>query len=409
MANTIWNLASTLFYHAGTLVILALLLSKLGLFRRLVAARKTTLPEKLALSALFGAAGVLGTLLGIPLRGAVVNSRVVGVFVGGLLGGPLVGALSGAIAGIHRYAIDAHGVSSAACMAATFLEGAAAGLLSRSFRRSGRKWLFALAAGALAEALHMGLVAAVAREAPALRALLAQIFLPMILVNAAGIGLVIAIVEDIFRSQERASAQARAELRALQAQIRPHFFLNALNAIRSLTRTDPDRARELLADLGVFFRKTIQPNEATVPLDKEIEHVSVYLDIEKARFGDRLRVDIDIPDSVKPRIPPLILQPIVENAVKHGIQPLDRTGTVSIAARRENGNVRITVHDDGCGIEPGALGGILGPGRNGESIGLANINQRLVSLFGAGHELAIRSSRGEGTTVTMLIPDGQES
>lgn len=558
----IWKLLVTLFYHTGVLVIVALLLSKVKLFRRLVADKDLSPSEKIALAALFGAIGVLGTYTGISIQGAIVNSRVVGIFVGGLLGGPFIGFVAGSIAGLHRYFLDPYGLTSFACMTGTIVEGAIAGLLRKPFHRSERKWLFAMTAGAMAQTVHMGLIPLLSPPLEEFEKVVAVIFIPMILVNSVGVGLIVAIAEGAFREQERLAAdQARAflsianktiqyfrkgfnretalgtaevllgmtafaevvitdtekvlartggrgeadwgaaagndldlpcrevlesgrfrvvekpvagegvrrsgpavivplkekdavvgtlklhkdaafsgaeielalglaslfstqielsriehaermlaaaELKALQAQINPHFFFNAMNTILSLIRTDPDRARELLAGLSVFLRRNIRRDLSSIPLDEEIEHVSVYLEIEKARFGDKLQVEIDIPAAVKPRVPPLILQPIVENAVKHGIRPLDRPGKICIRARRENGNVKITVHDDGLGMESGRLEGLLDAKRNGASIGLVNVNERLVGLFGPGHALAVSSSREEGTTVTLLIPDGRE-
>ena len=211
---------------------------------------------------------------------------------------------------------------------------------------------------------------------------------------------------EVSKLENQNKLLAKAELLALQAQINPHFLFNAINTIANLTRTQPDKAHELLIHLGSFFRKNLSVQDELVPLSQEMEQVDSYLKIERARFGDKLEIIMDIPEDLDCLIPPLSLQPIVENAVKHGIQKKVEQGWVMIQARDEGNLVEITVRDNGCGITEKELAQLFQEQKESHSIGLININKRLVNLFGEDYALSLSSGQGEGTVVTLRIPKG---
>jgi two-component system, LytTR family, sensor histidine kinase LytS len=201
-----------------------------------------------------------------------------------------------------------------------------------------------------------------------------------------------------------------AEIKALQAQINPHFLFNAINTIISHVRTSPETAAELLQKLAEFFRRNINPGAENVTLGKELEHCAAYIGIEKARFEDRLKVTCEVETAAMGcKLPPLILQPLVENALKHGILPQEFGGEVIISARRVNGSVEVSVTDDGLGMEEAYVSDLFtdasGPaGSNGRSIGLSNVNARLIAHYGKESGLSVMSSPGTGTTVSFIIP-----
>ena len=201
---------------------------------------------------------------------------------------------------------------------------------------------------------------------------------------------------------EIAHAATTAELRALRAQIHPHFLFNALNTISSFCRTNPDKARNLIINLSNFFRQTLRKEEDFVPLEEEIVFISSYLEIEKARFGDRLRLDIEIPQSImKIKMPVFVLQPLIENSIKHGILPRITGGSVLIKASEVNNEILFTVEDTGVGMSTEKLNQVINdcPG-----IGLNNVNKRLKLLYGEGNTLKIITSPSSGTKITFLIP-----
>ncbi len=197
----------------------------------------------------------------------------------------------------------------------------------------------------------------------------------------------------------------RAEVAFLQSQIKPHFFYNVLNTIVSLCYTDSQKAGNLLTEFSNYLRSSfdIKENLMFTSLQQELNLVKSYVVIEQARFGERLQVAYDIDASVLPcKIPPLIIQPLVENAVRHGLMGKESGGNIVIAAHREEDNVVIRVHDDGVGIPADILPDLLSSKQEGVGVGLQNINRRLLSCF--GNSLLITSSSGNGTVVTITIP-----
>jgi len=194
------------------------------------------------------------------------------------------------------------------------------------------------------------------------------------------------------------------ELKALQAQINPHFLFNTINTIAMLIRTDPATARELLREFASFYRRMLEDNEGPIPLRQELEYALTYLRFEQARFGERLRVFEQIdPAILGIEVPAFILQPLVENCVQHGTKP-DVPLTITLAGRRDGGVIRIRVADDGAGILPEDLPRVLEAGfGKGLGIALKNVDDRLKGHFGSASGLAVESVRGKGTTVTMTI------
>ena len=197
----------------------------------------------------------------------------------------------------------------------------------------------------------------------------------------------------------------RNEVAFLQSQIKPHFFYNVLNTIVSLCYTDSQKAGKLLAEFSNYLRRSfdIKENLLLTNLEKELELVKSYIVIEQARFGERVSVAYDIDAAVLScQIPPLIIQPLVENAVRHGLMGREEGGHIVVTARKENSDVIITVRDDGVGIPADQLPDIVTGKREAAGVGLRNINRRLFSSFGAG--LRITSQLGKGTLVTMTLP-----
>ena len=179
------------------------MLSRLGLFRKLVSKKEISLGDKVILSLIFGIFGIIGTYTGIHIQGAIANSRVIGVFVGGLLGGPFVGILSGIIAGGHRYLIDIGGFTAVACAVSTISEGILAGMLKRRMERSSHRFTIALLAGFAAEIMQMGIILLLAKPYESALELVDIIGIPMILANGIGIAVFIAIVDSVLHGMEK--------------------------------------------------------------------------------------------------------------------------------------------------------------------------------------------------------------
>jgi two-component system LytT family sensor kinase len=196
---------------------------------------------------------------------------------------------------------------------------------------------------------------------------------------------------------------ASAELRALRAQISPHFIYNALAAVASYIHSRPEEARELLTDFAEFTRYAFRRERPHVHLADELTYVEKYLRLERARFGDRLQVRLEVaPEILQAVVPVLSLQPLVENAVRHGVEPRSGTAQVTIVGRDLGADVELRVSDDGPGLDGAAARSALDG--SGGGIGLPNVHSRLQATFGPGYGLEIESEPGDGTTVVMTLP-----
>jgi two-component system LytT family sensor kinase len=197
---------------------------------------------------------------------------------------------------------------------------------------------------------------------------------------------------------------AQAELRALRAQISPHFIYNALAAVAGDIHVRPEEARELLIDFAEFTRYLFRDGRSYVTLGEELDHVERYLRLEQARFRDSLHVTLDVPaDTRGAVVPAMSVQPLVENAVRHGVERRAGTGRIVIEARVVHGDVELSVSDDGSGIEPELVPLVLAGAGGG--IGLSNVDARLRATFGDRYALRIDSRVGEGTTAIMTVPN----
>jgi two-component system sensor histidine kinase LytS len=196
---------------------------------------------------------------------------------------------------------------------------------------------------------------------------------------------------------------AKSELKALQAQINPHFLFNALNTIASFIRTNPDSARNLIFNLCDYIRQNMQISQDEIPLTKEIAHIKSYLAIERARFGDKIEVIFDIDNKLDFKVPPLILQPIVENSVKHGMKGMNEGIRIRISVEAINDYYNLVVEDNGIGIDKKIIEDIKRD-ENGQSIGLVNVDKRLKCKYGSNYGLDIVSKRKKGTIISIRIP-----
>ncbi|MFN8179608.1 MAG: histidine kinase [bacterium] len=206
--------------------------------------------------------------------------------------------------------------------------------------------------------------------------------------------------EEELRVSRMEAQLAQAQLQALRMQLHPHFLFNTLNAVSALMHKDVDAADRMLARLSDFLRLTLETGGAhEVSLRQELEFLKRYLEIEQTRFADRLRVRVDVdPSTLEARVPNLILQPLVENAIRHGVARSASAGCVEIAAHRRNGALFLEVRDDGPGLPDGGLR----PPREG--VGLANTRARLAQLYGAGSSLDLANRHEGGVAVTLTIP-----
>lgn len=198
---------------------------------------------------------------------------------------------------------------------------------------------------------------------------------------------------------------ARAEVRALRAQISPHFIYNALTTTAAFVRSDPDRARELLLEFADFTRYSFRQSGEFTTLADEMGNIEKYLTLERARFGDRLQIRWRVaPEVLGVVVPFLSIQPLVENAVRHGLAGRPGGGTVSVTAEDVGPDCVISVEDDAIGMDPEAVGRHTIDDPSGSHVGLANVDDRLRAAFGEDYGLVVETAQGAGTKVILRLP-----
>lgn len=221
---------------------------------------------------------------------------------------------------------------------------------------------------------------------------------------AIGLSQIISTQLEVSRAEQLREMANKAELRALQSKINPHFLFNALNAISSSIRLNPDTARQLIINLSRYLRYNLElTDDELIDIKKELYQIKDYIAIEQARFGDKLTVIYDIDEEVECRIPSLLIQPLVENAIVHGIQPCRGKGVVTISIVEQGNRVRIAVRDTGNGIDQAVIDRVEANEMPGNKIGLLNVHHRVKLLYGEG--LQIRRLE-PGTEIAFYVNSG---
>jgi two-component system LytT family sensor kinase len=209
--------------------------------------------------------------------------------------------------------------------------------------------------------------------------------------------------EGKLEEQQRHLIQARLE--ALTSQINPHFLFNTLNSVSSLIRTDPNQARVMVLKLSNILRRLLRKHENFSALREELSFIDDYLSIEVVRFGDKLRFEKEVDsDTLDMLVPSMLLQPLIENCVKHGLSSKVEGGTIRLRSRRVDARLLLSVEDNGVGIPESKLATLLDQG-----IGVSNVSERLKVLFGNDHKMNIDSLPGRGTRIDIEIPELQTS
>lgn len=365
--------------------------------------------DKLAAVVLGLGLSAWGAMLGLSVGGEHINVRAIGVLIAAILGGWKAGALAGLGGGLfYAGLVDAE--TAPWVLAASITDGVIAGVAAERRPAWFAGWrVFASSIGI--QMIHLvvvgvGLIAVghAARYVPAWPAHLVKL-----VVVASGVTLFMTVARLVVSREEQAVAlvEARAAadtaaLESLRRRLEPHFLFNALNVVRATIRRDPARARELVSDLADLYRYLLShPEEA--PLEAEVDHACAYLAIERARLGDeRLEVAVELPAELASlRVPPLLLQPLVENAVKHGVARRDGAGRVAVRAREEEGALVIEIEDEASGAR-------LPPVETGSGIALDTLRRRLARRYGEKASLGLSpTERGMRATVRLPIEEGQ--
>jgi two-component system LytT family sensor kinase len=354
-----------------------------------------------------GAALLVFTILGLVEEATaspagLLNERIVAVCAAGLVAGPWVGLVVGVF--VTWLGVTHHGLPLGSVATSMLCGGLAGGCLYRwcpklaQHPRTG----FCLTLGV--SLLRSGLIFFFAPHLPQTVYRLEEISIAPVL-QGLGTALILAIVERVRDRDEQTRAAASAEVRALQARMNPHFLFNALNTLAALSTIAPREVPRATGQLRQFLRASFDQQERLlVPLEEELAVVRAYLNIESLRLGDRLKVDQTIdPDLLKALMPPFSYQPLVENAIQHGLPSSPHAGRLQLAVRLTGRWLEMSVRDDGHGIPSTEVEQIFFAGRP-RVHALVLLRRRLQGLFGGSFQLEVRSEIGEGTLVTMRIP-----
>ena len=417
----------TLLIKLGVIASLASIIARFGRFKMLLFVERRTSWQKVQFALFLGVPFTLGVLTRVlaGYKGADLSLEI--TVLGGLLGGTVVGlmvcfmvSLPAALIGHEYLALPMAALYAMVAGSARWLCPDKEGIweftpfidlsLYRSiklrFKQPALDWqvLFALMVAVL-EIVRIDV-------GPLAGSSLFHISPPdfwigilIVLATLVAVGLPVKIwnttrIERKLEDQNRMLLEARMD--ALVSQINPHFLFNTLNTISSLIRVEPDTARSVLLKLSRILRRRLKVQAHFIPLKEELDFIDDYLDIEVVRFGrDKLRIVKDVERGAEEVVvPSMILQPLVENAIRHGIAPKIEGGSITLRARRENQRLVIEVRDDGVGIPPSRRQEIYDAG-----IGIRNVTERLRVLFGEQFSLTVESQPGMGTLVRFAIPE----
>jgi two-component system LytT family sensor kinase len=332
----------------------------------------------------------------------LLNERIVAVCAAGLLAGPWVGLAVGVF--VTWLAVEYHGLPLGSIATAMLGGGLAGGLLSRWRPKLAQRPLtgFCLTFGI--SSLRSGLLLVFGfHSLAAIRPIEEIGIAPML--QALGTALILAIVARVRDRDEQTRAVVSADIRALQMRMNPHFLFNALNTVAALAKVAPREVPRATGRLRQFLQASFcQPERTLVPLEEELAVVDAYLEIESLRFGGRLEVEQTIgPGLLKVLVPPFSFQPLVENAIEHGLRSLPGAGRLRLVIRATGPWLEMNVTDNGQGVPSTEVERLFYAERP-QLHALVLLRRRLQGLFGRSFRLEVRSEIGEGTTITMRIP-----
>jgi two-component system LytT family sensor kinase len=408
--------------------VLSTMLVRFPWFRRILLTEKRDWPERLIFAASLGFPLMAGVILRLLLGYQALDLTLAGAFLAGLLAGPYAGAIVGVMVGVPP--LFATPASEWAALPFAVGCGFAGGGLREIcpkeaiwhfsplfftglhrnvwglVRRFQIDWVVLL----LATPIGLEVIAqAIGQRWPAPRLFIIPahspfMWLAVLVATVMSVAIPIKIwnsarIEHRLQEQEKLLMESRLD--ALASQINPHFLFNTLTSVSSLIRSEPEKARTLIVKLSGLLRRLLRSQEHFVTLREELDAIDEYLDIESIRFGPQLRVEKDIdPETLNLIVPSMMLQPLVENSIKHGLSQKLGEGRITIRSQRNGDHAIIDVIDNGAGIPATDATRVKGTG-----IGLRNVNERLRVIYGANYQLQLDSVPGEGTCARIVIPE----
>jgi len=434
-------LLTTLMVKLAVVAVLATMLVRFPWFRRILLTEKRDWPERLVFAASLGVPLTAGVVARVLLDYKAADLTLAGSFLAGLLAGPYAGSIVGTMVGIPAL-VAGEWIALPFAIGCGFAGGGLREIcpkeaiwhfsplfftdLHRNVWRLVRRFQIDWVVILLAAPIGLELInQALGHRFGAFRIFYHQpptawLYALVVLATVLCVAIPIKIwnsarIEHRLEEQEKLLMTARVE--ALASQINPHFLFNTLTSISSLIRSQPETARMLIVKLSGLLRRLLRSQEHFVTLREELEAIDEYLDIEAVRFGSKLIIEKAIdPDSLDVVVPSMLLQPLVENSIKHGLAPKLGPGQITIRSVRHEGHAIIDIIDNGVGVSPGHAERVRQAhaerGREAHAergteggIGLRNVNERLRVIYGANYQLQLDSVPGEGTCARIVIPE----
>jgi two-component system, LytTR family, sensor kinase len=421
-------LLTTLVVKVAIVAALSTMLVRFPWFRRILLTEKRDWPERLIFAASLGVPLTAGVVARLLINYDAADLTLAGAFLAGLLAGPYAGAIVGSLVGIPPL-LAGEWIALPFAVGCGFAGGGLREICPkeaiwhfsplfftdlhrhvwRLVRRLQIDWVVILLAAPIGLELLRQAIGHTYGErrmfylAPPNDERATFLFL-IVLATVLCVAIPIKIwnsarIEHRLQEQEKLLMAARVE--ALASQINPHFLFNTLTSISSLIRSQPETARTLIVKLSGLLRRLLRSQEHFVTLREELEAIDEYLDIESIRFGPKLRIEKSIdPASLDVVVPSMLLQPLVENSIKHGLSPKIGEGRITIRSSRQDGHAIIDIIDNGVGVSPDHADRVQTGG-----IGLRNVNERLRVIYGANYQLQLDSVPGEGTCARIVIPE----
>src|SRR3954470_18974645 len=422
-------LLTTLVVKVAIVAVLSTMLVRFPWFRRILLTEKRDWPERLIFAASLGVPLTAGVVARLLINYDAADLTLAGSFLAGLLAGPYAGAIVGSVVGIPPL-IAGEFIALPFAIGCGFAGGGLREICPkeaiwhfsplfftdlhrhvwRLVRRFQIDWVVILLAAPTGLEIirqtlgnHFG-EKRIFYLAPPEHSAWPLFYALIILATVLCVAIPIKIwnsarIEHRLQEQEKLLMAARVE--ALASQINPHFLFNTLTSISSLIRSQPETARMLIVKLSGLLRRLLRSQEHFVTLRQELEAIDEYLDIEAVRFGSKLRIEKTLSaDTLDIVVPSMLLQPLVDNSIKHGLSPKIGEGRITIRSTRENGHTIIDVIDNGVGVAANHINRV-----NAGGIGLRNVNERLRVIYGANYQLQLDSVPGEGTCARIVIPE----
>lgn len=402
------NMLEAVAYKVSFILMLLLIITSYGPFKYIFQKREYSKKDLEIIGVIFGILAIISSYCNINVYGAISATRNIVVVTGAILFGRRVGIIALIMAFLHRLIIDLHTLSMYIELLQFLVVSLMAIILQPKIKKE-KRTLASLAICVGSVILVAIIILLSENDNEAIMEFVKIYTIPM-LFSQLGVVLFMQVFQGIqnqrvILDQEKEIEKlntkiAKAELKALQAQINPHFLFNTLNAISILIKRDPQQAKNMIFKLSHYLRYNLELKNGLIDISKEIEQVKVYLEIEQIRFKDKLEVIYDIDEDINVKVPSLIIQPIVENALIHGILKSNSKGKLIISVKKEDKSTRIMIRNKGIPINESVIQDIKNGNMDEHKIGLCNVNNRLKYQYKKGLNI---TRLEDGTLVEFVI------